>query len=72
VFSSDQELLDRLRDHLRALGSAIPRRTAIEVRDGVVTLRGCVPTFHVRQLVVHRCQKVPGVTAVRDELTVRE
>jgi osmotically-inducible protein OsmY len=41
------------------------------VCDGVVTLRGNVPTFHMRQLLVHRCQKVPGVTAVRDELRVR-
>jgi osmotically-inducible protein OsmY len=71
AFPPDQDLVGRLRDDLRALSPAIARRTAIEVRDGVVTLRGSVPTFHIRQLLVHCCQKVPGVTAVRDELKVR-
>ncbi len=71
AFPPDQELVGRLRDDLRALSPVIARRTAIEVSDGVVTLRGNVPTFHMRQLLVNRCQQVPGVTAVRDELKVR-
>ena len=67
----DEELITRLLDDFRALGSGIARSTAIEVDGGVVTLRGNVPTFYLRQLLVNRCQHVPGVTAVRDELTVR-
>ena len=67
----DQELVSRLRDDFRALSPAIARRTAIEVVDRVVTLRGDVPRFYVRQLLLNRCQQAPGVAGVRDELIVR-
>lgn len=43
---------------------------AIEVTDRVVTLRGPVPSYYVRQLLVHGCHRVPRVAGVVDELYV--
>ncbi len=69
---ADRELLKRVMDDCRNLSSALARRTAIEVNGGVVTLRGDVPTFYIRQVLVHRCLRIPGVVTVNDELTVQE
>ncbi len=38
------------------------------VDDGVVTLRGTVPTEHERDEIVDRISKLPGVTRVDDRL----
>ena len=48
--------------------SSLPRLT-IEVEDGIVTLRGTVPTFYERQLCLCS-QHVSGVLRVVDDLKV--
>jgi osmotically-inducible protein OsmY len=49
-----------------------PRLRAIEVesRQGVVTIRGRVNSFHERQLCIHCCQRVAGVVGLNDRIQV--
>ncbi len=49
-----------------------PGRRGIEVeaRQGIVTLRGRVRSFHERQLCVNCCQRVAGVVGVNDKIQV--
>ncbi|MFF7648236.1 BON domain-containing protein [Streptomyces canus] len=44
---------------------------AVEVRDGVVTLRGHVPEPRLAPVVVGLCQGVDGVVAVDAHLAAR-
>jgi osmotically-inducible protein OsmY len=67
---ADRELEGRVHATLQTLNRAVARRVIIEVKDGLVTLRGDVPTFYARQIIIHECQRVPGVTRVNDELSV--
>ncbi|MGE5194182.1 MAG: BON domain-containing protein [Deltaproteobacteria bacterium] len=69
---AEQELVSRVTDDCRNLSRAVASRMAIEVNGGVVTLRGDVPSFYIRQVLVHRCQRIPGVVVVNDELKVHE
>ena len=50
-------------DHMRTL--------EVVVQDGVVTLRGAVPTDEL-QRVLRAARKVRGVREVRDELNLQE
>ena len=50
---------DRTADHI-----------SVETTDGVVTLRGSVPSFGDRRAAEGAAWSAPGVTAVRDELAV--
>lgn len=68
---ADQDLTSRVKTCLDGLNRAIARRMAIEANAGVVTLRGDVPTFYMRQVFVHACRRIPGVTHVNDELAVQ-
>ena len=54
----------------RVLGSAAAEVTA-SVRDGVVTLKGVVNTPAEKTAAEEAVQRVPGVYAVAEELTVR-
>jgi hypothetical protein len=43
---------------------------SISAHGGVVSLRGTVPTFHERQVIVASALRVAGVIQIRDELDV--
>jgi len=48
------------------------RRIAVEADNGVVTLRGQVPSFYQRQLCINCCSHVAGVNRVIDQVEVVE
>lgn len=39
-------------------------------RDGVLTVRGCLPTFYLKQVLVAHLQRVDGVRRVEDRVDV--
>ena len=43
----------------------------VRVRDGIVTLGGCVPSFAAKRTAEHVAQRVPGVRAVVAGIEVR-
>ena len=46
------------------------RNLSCESNDGVVILRGCVPTFYIRQVALALVMNVPGVLHVDDHIVV--
>jgi hyperosmotically inducible protein len=66
---------DRLETYVQARYQAVPEMRAhdigVTVSNGVVTLRGTVPTADARQQAVTLAQQVSGVRSVDDQLQVR-
>lgn len=46
------------------------RTVEVEATQGVVTINGRVGTFYERQLCIHCCQRVAGVTGLIDKVEV--
>jgi osmotically-inducible protein OsmY len=46
------------------------RTVEVEATEGVVTIHGQVGTFYERQLCIHCCQRVAGVTGLIDKVEV--
>ena len=69
--SSDNVITDEIRTTLER-DDRIPHATEVAVseRDGTVTLRGSVGSFHQRQAAVKIARSVHGVLTVEDELWV--
>ena len=57
-------------DRLRSSGYPLLGRLACEVADGVVTLSGDVPTFHLKQVAQAVLLQVGAVRRVRNRLVV--
>lgn len=66
----DADLLTRVGIALTMRLSHTLHAVHIQVDNGVVTLRGLVPTFYDRQLAIEVTRRVAGVLKVRDELSV--
>jgi osmotically-inducible protein OsmY len=67
----DRKLASQVKGSLRKLVPGSARHVIVEAKEGTVTLRGDVPSFHIRQVFVHCCRRVPGVVGVVDELNVQ-
>jgi hypothetical protein len=46
------------------------RELQVESRSGVVTLRGCVPSYYQKQLLQESCWRVAGVVGLLNSLDV--
>jgi osmotically-inducible protein OsmY len=55
---------------LDATGQSWLRRVAVTAEDGVIVLRGRVPSFYLKQTAQAITLAVPGVAGVRNELQV--
>ena len=66
----DRDLEKRVCQFLRMTHTPSCQAVKIEVRNGVVRVRGRVPSFYHRQLCVHNCIRVPGVQSVIDDIEV--
>jgi osmotically-inducible protein OsmY len=64
------DLAQRVSLFLRAQTLAVGRPLDISATGGVVTIRGCVPSFYQRQLVLALARRVAGVLQVNDGLHV--
>lgn len=68
--SVDADLLTRVGIALTMRLSHTSHAVHIQVDNGVVSLRGLVPTLYDRQLAIEVTRRVAGVLKVRDELSV--
>ncbi len=68
--ASNRELRQRVQLFLAQTQRNEMRELEVEAEDGIVILRGKVPTFYARQVAVHSSRRVAGVMRVVDELTV--
>jgi hypothetical protein len=66
----DADLLTRVGIALTMRLSHTSHAVHIQVDNGVVSLRGLVPSFYDRQLAIEVTRRVAGVLKVRDELSV--
>jgi osmotically-inducible protein OsmY len=73
--ASPQEQDDTLRlavvERLRSSGYLLLRAVRCDVTDGVVTLSGDVPSFHLKQVAQAVLLKIESVRKVRNLLEVR-
>ena len=68
---SDKQLQMDITEELKWEPRVRDEEIAIEVRDGVVTLMGTVPDYAQRSRAVRAVERVAGVRAVAQELTVK-
>ena len=70
VCQADRELERRVMNYLSRQHFPALRSVEVEARQGVVTIRGRVSSFHERQLCIHCCQRVAGVVQLNDHVKV--
>lgn len=68
---TDKQLQTDIKEELKWEPRVRDEEIAIEVRDGVVTLMGTVPDYAQRTRAVRAVERVAGVRAVAQELTVK-
>ena len=68
MMSLDADLAHRVRLYLARVGHRPVQVVKVEARDGIVTLRGRVPSYYIRQLAVACAQRVAGVRTVNDQI----
>jgi len=68
--SSDDEVLRRVADCLAARDIPSFARIGVDVRRGVITIRGDVTSKGERLLLLHLLRKIPGVEQVNDGLSI--
>jgi osmotically-inducible protein OsmY len=68
LLHGDHELERNVRLYLVHAGHRPVRTLEVEAHDGVVTLRGRVPSFYARQLAIACARRVAGVRTVVDQI----
>lgn len=67
---ADARVAEKIEQALRATGYLSLRELEIFVAEGLVVLRGRVPSYYLRQVTNAAVRAVLGVREVRDELDV--
>lgn len=67
---ANAELRERIDQALRVTGYLPLRDVGVIVAEGLVILRGSVPSYHLKQVALEVVRSVPGVSDVRDDLKV--
>lgn len=70
TLSADQELHRRVLGELADTHRHSLQGLAVEVRQGMVHLRGCVRSFYEKQLAIHSCIRAAGAGRVVDAVEV--
>jgi osmotically-inducible protein OsmY len=68
--SPDERICEEATRKLRSTGYAPVSNLACDVQNGVVTIKGSVPTFHLRQVAHSAIQRIDGVREVQDLVEV--
>jgi osmotically-inducible protein OsmY len=68
--AADQELYCRVVSELHQTRRLSLQRLGVEVREGIVHLRGCVQSFYEKQLAMHSCIRAAGAGRVIDAVEV--
>lgn len=69
---SDEQIKDEVCDRLTRHGQIDARKIQIDVSDGDVTLRGAVPSRHMKRMAEDSIESVPGVQDINNELTIQK
>ncbi len=64
--NADRELQHRIRSFLQQKRIPHSSQLRVDVKNGVVTLRGTHRSFYHKQLCIHCCQRVAGVVELVD------
>lgn len=67
----ESDLERRVAGYLATKHLANLRRLEVVTQGATVTLRGCVDSFHEKQVALHSCRRVAGVRGLVDDLVVR-
>jgi osmotically-inducible protein OsmY len=70
IRSEDDEIAQNALRELRARGYEGLLSITCEHHEGMLVLRGCVPSYHLKQLAQVAVSKVPGVKLVVNSVTV--
>jgi osmotically-inducible protein OsmY len=68
LLQGDDELERHVRLYLTHCGHRPVTALDVEAHNGVITLRGVVPSFYVRQLAIACARRVAGVRHVVDHI----
>jgi osmotically-inducible protein OsmY len=68
--SSAINVAEVARDRLRKSSSVVVRTVSCDYEQGVLVLRGRVPSEYCKQLVLDAIARLPGVAQVADEIEV--
>ncbi len=69
---TDSLLESEIATRLAATRRPSLQRLSIDVLDGQVTLRGCVGSFHEKQLAIQACRVLSGIEQLIDAVEVGE
>lgn len=69
-FEADEDLRLRVNLFLEQRGHWPLQHLEVVARDGIVTLRGTVPSFHIRQHALACVRHVAGILRVIDEMEI--
>jgi hypothetical protein len=67
----NSSLTKQLREELAVTQRPSLRQLAVDLRQGLVTVRGTVDSFYEKQLAIHACQAVLGHAEWVDAVEVR-
>lgn len=71
VFASrDEFLASQIARQLAETNRATLKRLAVAVREGTVTLRGCVNSFYEKQIAIEACRAGADLSRLVDDVQV--
>lgn len=68
--TADSLLASQIAAQLTETNRASLKRLSVYVRGGEVTLRGCVGSFHERQIAIQACRMMAGIERLIDAIEV--
>ena len=70
--SSDRLLATQISTQLAETNRFSLRRLSVDVRQGEVTIRGCVGSFHEKQVAIQACRVLAGIDRLIDAVEVSD
>jgi|GEM_PF-810054 len=68
--NGDERLQREASESLRTSGYAMLTSISCRVVDGILTLRGSVPTFYLKQIAQHYASRTTGVKEIQNQVSV--
>jgi osmotically-inducible protein OsmY len=66
----ERRIKEAAEGHLRRSGYLALRNIGCNCREGVVTLRGCLPTYYLKQIAQHVVAELEGVCGIINQIEV--
>jgi osmotically-inducible protein OsmY len=68
--ASPTHILEGAESRLRSNGYLAMKNVSCDYQDGVLTLRGCVPSYFLKQMAQTAVARLPGVERVVNDIEV--